>query len=135
MPRSRRPCRALLALAALPLAACGAAGGGPAPAPTAGSPALSGSVTVFAAASLTGAFTQLGKAFERAHPGTRVTFSFGASSTLAQQITQGAPADVYASASTKNMDQVVQAGDAAAPRTFAVNTAEVAVSPRSASAR
>ena len=58
-----------------------------------------GTVTVFAAASLTEAFTTLGKQFEAAHPGTKVTFSFGASSALATQITQGAPADVFASAS------------------------------------
>src|SRR5690349_20870133 len=56
-------------------------------------------LTVFAAASLTGTFTELGKAFEAAHPGTRVTFNFGSSATLAQQITQGAPADVFAAAS------------------------------------
>src|SRR6478736_3595947 len=92
-------------------------------------PALSGSITVFAAASLTGAFTDLGKAFEAAHPGTKVTFSFGASSTLAQQIIQGAPADVFASASNTNMKQVTDANNAAKPKTFANNMAEIAVAP------
>jgi molybdate transport system substrate-binding protein len=91
--------------------------------------ALSGSITVFAASSLLGAFTQLGKQFEAAHPGTAVTFSFGASSTLATQIINGAPADVFASASPKNMQQVVTAGDAANPVTFAQNVMEIAVPP------
>jgi molybdate transport system substrate-binding protein len=88
---------------------------------------------VFAAASLTGTFTELGRQFEAAHPGTTVTFSFGASSTLAQEILAGAPADVFASASATNMEQVTDAGDAADPRTFAKNVAEIAVSPASAS--
>ncbi len=94
--------------------------------------ALSGSITVFAAASLTGSFTSLGKQFETAHPGTTVSFSFGASSTLSQQITSGAPADVFASASTKNMTDVVSAGDAVDPKTFATNVAAIAVTPASA---
>jgi len=58
-----------------------------------------------------------------------VNFSFGASSTLATQITSGAPADVFASASTKNMDQVVTAGDASGPQNFAKNIMEVAIPP------
>jgi len=90
-------------------------------------PALSGSITVFAAASLTKTFTALGKAFEAAHPGTTVRFSFGPSSGLAQQILAGAPADVFASASAKNMKQVTDAS-----RTFANNVAEIAVAPSSA---
>jgi len=93
---------------------------------------LSGSVTVFAAASLTKAFTTLGKQFQDSHPGTTVKFSFGASSTLAQQIIAGAPADVFASASPKNMTQVTKAGQAADPKTFASNVAEIAVAPQSA---
>lgn len=105
------------------------------PAPASGSaasPALSGTVTVFAAASLTRVFTALGRQLEAAHPGTKVKLSFGASSTLAQQIIAGAPADVFASASTRNMTQVTDAGDAADPKTFAINIAEIAVSPASA---
>ena len=93
------------------------------------SAALSGSITVFAASSLKEAFTTIGQQFEAAHPGVKVTFSFGASSTLATQITSGAPADVFASASTKNMDQVVTAGDASNPTNFAKNVMEVAVPP------
>ena len=93
------------------------------------SAALSGSITVFAAASLKEAFTTIGKQFEAAHPGVKVTFSFGASSTLATQIINGAPADVFASASPKNMQQVVTAGDASNPVNFAKNVMEVAVPP------
>jgi molybdate transport system substrate-binding protein len=93
------------------------------------SAALSGSITVFAASSLKEAFTTLGQQFEAANPGTKVTFSFGASSTLATQITSGAPADVFASASPKNMTQVVTAGDAANPTNFVKNVMEIAVPP------
>jgi molybdate transport system substrate-binding protein len=94
---------------------------------TSSSPALAGSITVLAASSLTGTFTTLGKQFEAAHPGTTVTFSFGASSALATQITQGAPADVFASASAKNMDAVVAAKAAGTPTTFVKNVMEIAV--------
>src|SRR5690242_3480144 len=64
---------------------------------------LTGTVTVFAAASLTGTFTQLGKDFEAAHPGVTVKFNFGGSDTLAASIVSGAPADVFAAASTTTM--------------------------------
>ncbi|WP_043652724.1 molybdate ABC transporter substrate-binding protein [Nocardia thailandica] len=91
---------------------------------------VGGTVTVFAAASLTETFTALGERFEAAHPGTRVVFSFGASSALAQQIQQGAPADVFASAAPKNMQQVVDAGEVTAtPVTFVRNRLEIAVPP------
>lgn len=99
------------------------------PASPSASPSATGSITVFAAASLTEAFTTLGKGFETANPGTSVKFSFGASSALATQITQGAPADVFASASAKNMDQVVTAKAAANPSPFARNVMEIAVPP------
>lgn len=92
-------------------------------------PAISGTITVLAAASLTESFTALGKKFEAAHPGTTVKFSFGASSTLAQQINQGAPADVFASASPTNMTQVTTAGNASSPTNFAANVLEIAVPP------
>lgn len=92
-------------------------------------PALSGSITVFAASSLKEAFTTIGQQFEAANPGTKVTFSFGASSTLATQITSGAPADVFASASPKNMAQVVTAGDATGSTNFVKNVMEIAVPP------
>ncbi|MFG3619185.1 molybdate ABC transporter substrate-binding protein [Nocardia sp. NPDC047654] len=88
----------------------------------------SGTVTVFAAASLTETFGELGKQFEAAHPGVEVVFSFGASSALAEQIGQGAPADVFASAAPKNMQQVRDKGSVTAtPVTFVRNRLEIAV--------
>lgn len=91
---------------------------------------LSGTVTVFAAASLQESFTTLGKQFERAHPGTKVTFSFGGSDSLAASITGGAPADVFASASPKTMKIVTDAGDASGtPATFVRNQLEIATLP------
>ncbi|MCW2806306.1 MAG: molybdenum transporter, periplasmic molybdate-binding protein [Marmoricola sp.] len=82
---------------------------------------------VFAASSLTGAFTTLGKDFEKKHPGVRVVFNFGPSSGLAEQIVQGAPAGVFASASPTTMDAVVERGDAKQPQTFASNSMEIVV--------
>ncbi|GAA1901252.1 molybdate ABC transporter substrate-binding protein [Lapillicoccus jejuensis] len=123
---------AVPAVAALLLAGCGG-GSSPAAGGTSGagtsSSALSGTVTVFAAASLKESFTALGTAFEQAHPGVQVTFNFGPSSGLATSITQGNPADVFASASPTNMDAVVKAGDASNPTTFAKNVMEIAVPP------
>ncbi|HZB49989.1 MAG TPA: molybdate ABC transporter substrate-binding protein [Mycobacteriales bacterium] len=114
-----------VAAAALLLVGCGSGPGAGADA----SGGLSGTVTVFAAASLTGSFGTLGEQFEAAHPGVTVRFNFGASSALAESIAQGAPADVFAPASAKNMDSVVRAGDAAEPRTFARNVLAIAVPP------
>ena len=82
---------------------------------TAAESQLEGGITVFAAASLTDAFDEVGAAFEAANPGTTVEFNFAASSALREQIIAGAPADVFASANTSNMDQVVEAGDAERP--------------------
>jgi molybdate transport system substrate-binding protein len=84
---------------------------------------VTGDVTVFAAASLTETFTQIGKDFEAANPGTKVKFNFGSSSALAQQIDQGAPADVFASASPTNMKQVAETGSV----TFVRNRLQIAV--------
>lgn len=90
--------------------------------------AITGEVVVLAAASLTESFTLLGEMFEAAHPGSRVSFSFAASSELATQIEQGAPADVFASASQATIALVADNGDtSAAPVTFARNTLEIAV--------
>ena len=89
----------------------------------------SGTVNVFAAASLTGAFGQIGKDFMRANPGVTVVHNFGASSALAQQIVAGAPADVFAAASPKTMEVVTTGGDATAPRVFVRNRLEIAVPP------
>jgi molybdate transport system substrate-binding protein len=90
----------------------------------------SGTVTVFAAASLQESFTALGKRFEQTHPGTKITFSFGGSDSLAASITGGAPADVFASASPKTMKVVTDAGDASGtPVTFVRNQLEIATLP------
>jgi molybdate transport system substrate-binding protein len=92
--------------------------------------ALSGTVTVFAAASLTGTFTQLGKDFEAANPGVTVKFNFSGSDTLAASIVSGAPADVFAAASTATMTTVTKAGDATGtPTVFVKNQLEIAVPP------
>lgn len=86
-------------------------------------------LTVFAAASLQAAFTELGAAFHAAHPDASVTFSFGGSDALAQQILAGAPADVFASANTRQMDVAVTGGRiaGASARTFAHNRLVVIV--------
>ncbi len=99
--------------AALLLAACGAD--------------VRGSITVFAAASLTDAFEELGSAFEATNPEVRVELNFAASSALREQILAGAPADVFASADESNMAQVVEAGAATEPSPFAANQLQIAV--------
>lgn len=93
---------------------------------TSSSAGLSGKITVFAASSLTEAFNTLAGKFESAHPGTTVNFKYDASSTLATSITQGQPADVFASASTTTMASVSQATD---PTNFVSNTMEIATPP------
>ncbi|MER6571105.1 molybdate ABC transporter substrate-binding protein [Streptomyces sp. NPDC001093] len=94
------------------------------------SPKLSGNITVFAAASLKESFTTLGKEFEQQHPGTKVSFNFGGSDTLAASITGGAPADVFAAASPKTMAIVTVKKDAAGtPATFVRNQLEIATLP------
>jgi molybdate transport system substrate-binding protein len=89
---------------------------------------VSGTITVFAASSLTAAYTAIGKDFEKAHPGSMVTFSFGGSSTLVAQIQQGAIGDVFASADQPNMQKAVDAGLVAeSPSIFAHNRLEIVV--------
>jgi molybdate transport system substrate-binding protein len=127
MTAARRPLGSslLATLVALALSACGA--GRPSPDGASGSPTAG--ITVFAAASLTGSFRELGRRFEAAHPGSRVTFSFGPSSGLATQIVAGAPADVFAAASERTMAQVVAAGLASSPEVFATTWLQLAVPP------
>jgi molybdate transport system substrate-binding protein len=84
--------------------------------------ALSGSLTVYAAASLTDAFAEIGEAFEAANPGVDVAFNFAGSSALRTQIEEGAPADVFASANTTHMDALVEAGLAVDPTIFVHNS-------------
>ena len=122
-------CLAALAAAVGLLAGCGDSDDAVTTSSGSESPSITGTITVFAAASLHDAFTSLGEKFEAEHPGTKVVFNFGPSSGLATQIGQGAPADVFASASTKTMDQVVPGGDATEPKDFAANTMEIAVPP------
>lgn len=84
-------------------------------------------LTVFAAASLTDAFVDVGAAFEAANPGTTVEYNFGASSGLREQILAAAPADVFASANPSNMAQVLDAGLAERAEIFATNELQIAV--------
>ncbi|NUO43829.1 MAG: molybdate ABC transporter substrate-binding protein [Streptomyces sp.] len=121
---------ALLALSACSSSDDDSSKGSGSAASASSSPKLSGEVTVFAAASLKESFETLGKEFEKANPGTKVTFSFGGSDALAASITGGAPADVFASASPKTMKIVTDAGDnATAPATFVRNQLEIATLP------
>lgn len=104
-------------------AAAGATAQAPVPQPT--------TLNVFAAASLTQAFTAIGKTFEAANPGTTVSFNFAGSQQLAQQITQGAPVDVFAAANARQMDVVIEAGQviSGTQQTFARNRL-VAITPK-----
>jgi molybdate transport system substrate-binding protein len=105
------------------LAGCGGSDAPPAGAPTQ-------TLTVSAAASLKSVYTQFKTQFEQAHPGTTVALNFGGSDTLAQQIVQGAPADVLATASTKTMQTAQQAGKIdGQPVTYATNKLQIAVAP------
>jgi molybdate transport system substrate-binding protein len=95
-----------------------------------GGDAGDGGVTVFAASSLTAAFTELGAAFEAANPRTPVTFSFAASSEIAAQVREGAPVDVIATADQSTMATLTEAAAIdGAPRTFATNVATIMVAP------
>jgi molybdate transport system substrate-binding protein len=125
----------LLAAGALTATSAGCASGAPAAggsssASTAAAVAPSGTVTVFAAASLKATFTKIAADFEARNPGTKVTLNFAGSSDLATQIAQGAPADVFASADTKNMAKLTDAKlIEGAPANFATNVLEIAVPP------
>ncbi len=96
---------------------------------TAGS-ALEGEIAVFAAASLTESFKEIGEAFREANPATEVTFNFAASSALATQINEGAPADVFASADLSQMKVVADEGNVGEAAVFAKNTPVVVVPAR-----
>jgi molybdate transport system substrate-binding protein len=89
---------------------------------------LSGTVIVFAAASLNNAFDKLGSQFEKQHPGTSLKFNYAGSSGLATQLTQGAKADLFASANTANMKIVQDASlVSGTPADFAQNKLEIVV--------
>ncbi len=117
-----------VAVLALALTACGSSSS--TSTTTTAAAKVTGSITVSAASSLTKAFTQLGATFQSHHPGTTVAFNFGSSGTLATQIQQGAPADVFASASPGDMQTVQKSGDIdGTPVIFARNSLEIVVKP------
>ena len=111
----------VLFAAALFAAACGPAGS------SGGADGRRLTLTVFAAASLTEAFGELGGRFEASTPGVNVAFDFESSSALARKVRDGAPADVFASADGATMDEVVRAGGAVAPQVVARNRLAVLV--------
>jgi len=114
----------VVAIAVVLLLACGEAG----QETTDSESPLAGELLVSAAASLTDAFAAVESAFEAANPGVDVVLNLGSSSSLREQILEGAPADVFASANTSNMDQVVEAGEAADdPQVFVTNLLQIAV--------
>ncbi|HZT67952.1 MAG TPA: molybdate ABC transporter substrate-binding protein [Acidimicrobiales bacterium] len=136
--RSRPTTVLLAALAASSLALAGCGSSSPTASSTTSTTAgsspstaapITGSLDVFAAASLTGAFNSAKTTLARANPGLNLTYNFAGSNTLVTQIQQGAPADVFASADTKNMDKLVAAGLVDTPVTFARNKLEIAVAP------
>lgn len=99
-------------------------------------PAWAADLTVSAASSLTESFRELGAAYEKTHPGTKVDFNFAASGVLLQQISRGAPVDVFASADEATMDQAQQQDLLAAGSraVFAVNALWVVVPPQARAA-
>jgi len=107
MKNTHRLLAVALAVSTLVLAACGgdSSGDRSSTSTTAADP-LKGDITVSAAASLTDAYTEIGKDFEAAHPGTKVTFNFDSSGTLSQQILDGAPVDAFTSADEANMTKL-----------------------------
>lgn len=132
MSATRELLAALLVSAALAASLSACASGTTRPSTGSASPgsSISGEITVFAAASLKTTFMQLAKDFEVQHPGTKVTLSFAGSSDLVTQITQGAPADIFASADTKNMAKLADADLVEGTATnFATNVLEIAVPP------
>jgi molybdate transport system substrate-binding protein len=117
----------LLIVAAMLLAACGTS---ESTASTSPSTSLSGYISVFAAASLTASFNALGAAFHSANPGVGVNLNYAGTPTLVTQIEQGAPADVFASADTTNMDKLTTDGFATgSSQIFAHNQLEIVVAP------
>jgi molybdate transport system substrate-binding protein len=137
-PKARRRPTGWLAAAigvvSLLAAACGSAGSSVSSVSSVGSVSgsdnIKGTVVVFAAASLNGAFDKLGSKFEKAHPGVNVKFNYAGSSSLATQLKEAAPADLFASANTQNMNLVTDDNLAKGqPKIFARNKLEIMVAP------
>src|SRR5215218_6022051 len=124
---NRAPCLGLAVAFVILLSACGTSAQPSVPGSSTASSSAGGGITVLAAASLTEAFNQIGKDFQAKNEGSSVTFSYGSSATLATQIVQGAPADVFAAASPATMKIVTTAGAADTPTDFVSNTLEIAV--------
>lgn len=130
----RRAAAGVLLALALALAGCspvtGGGAAGPGGAADGGASGAAGTVTVFAAASLKSAFTDVAGKFEAANPGAHVALSFAGSADLVTQITHGAPADVFASADVRNMDKLKgeNLGDGET-KNFATNTLTIVVPP------
>ncbi|HWS46751.1 MAG TPA: molybdate ABC transporter substrate-binding protein [Acidimicrobiia bacterium] len=131
---SRRTLASIAVCCTLVAAACGSSSksssssSSTASAATAGAK-LTGSLNVFAAASLTAAFTDYKKTLEAQNPGLSITNNFAGSQALVTQIENGAPADVFASADMKNMQKLVDKGLVGTPQIFAKNKLEIAVAP------
>lgn len=124
-----RPSRSLGTLTAVAAASLGLVTGCGGETPAAGS-APARTLTVSAAASLRDVYTQIKTRFEQANPGTTVALNFGGSDTLAQQVVQGAPADVLATASARTMQTAQQAGRIEGqPVTYATNRLQIATAP------
>ncbi|MDT7675329.1 MAG: molybdate transport system substrate-binding protein [Pseudonocardiales bacterium] len=117
-------------LASALVAGCGGGGASQSGGPSGSAAPGAATLTVSAAASLTDVFNQLGKTFESQNPGSTVRFNYGGSSDLAQQIVNGAPADVFAAANTSTMATVSKAGLVSGdPSVFVTNVLQIAVAP------
>lgn len=111
-------------------AACGGSAASPSPSPSASpTPGVAGQLNVYAAASLTESFNDAKTTLQRSNPALALTYNFAGSQALVQQIQAGAPADVFASADTRNMQKLVDAGLVDTPQTFVRNKLEIVVPP------
>ena len=129
MSRSTVRCFVVLAIVAALGAACGSSSRSASSSTTTAPSSLTGQLNVLAAASLTESFNGLKQSLASTSPQLTLTMTYAGSQALVQQIQDGAPADVFASADQKNMQKLVAAGLVEAPVTFARNELEIAVAP------